>query len=354
MKLVPLFLTLSLFAIFLGCGASTSSQKSTLPAQTMASVVTIKVTSPQASASVSSTFSVTASATSSHPITSWQVDLDGSKVYTGPATSSINANINAPTGTHNVTVQAWDESGASGSQTVPISVTASAPAAAGPLPTPPSNAKTFSNIQQMNGWGSCRNRGCSGTSSAGSSWQALHQSSPSLSGSSMELFANGVWGGGLWWQSLGARDSITNMLWDFYIQVDKGSLANTQALEYDSYQFVGGYNYMVGSQCDYGYGVWDTYSASGHKWLHSKIPCKEFSPGSWHHIQWYVTTDHNKHTYTYVTLVVDGAVHSLNQTENAAHRQGWGDDLGVQWQLDVNGKGGGFHQWVDKAQLTVW
>jgi hypothetical protein len=152
---------------------------------------------------------------------------------------------------------------------------------------------------------------------------------------------------------MGANNGVTNFLWDFYIQVDSASLQHTQALEFDAFQFVGGYNYMIGTQCDYGRGVWDTWSeVSGH-WLPTNIPCPKFSPGAWHHIQWYVTTNHNNKSYTYVTLVVDGQVHNLNQTQYAKYLA-WGDNLGVQWQLDVNASGGGYHEWVDKAKLTIW
>jgi hypothetical protein len=66
-----------------------------------------------------------------------------------------------------------------------------------------------------------------------------------------------------------------------------------------------------------------------------------------------VTLDHAAHTYTYVTLVVDGKAYSVNQTFGAKHN-GWHDNIGVQWQLDVNKSGAGYHEWVDKAKFTVW
>jgi hypothetical protein len=175
-----------------------------------------------------------------------------------------------------------------------------------------------------------------------------------MDGSSMELYRDGVWANALWIRKQGANNGMTHFLSDFYMMVDQASLTSGQALEYEAYQFVGGWNYMMGTQCDYGRGVWDTWSeASGH-WLPTNIPCPKFSPNTWHHIQWYVTTNHTDHSYTYVTLVVDGKAYSVNNQKQYAKYLAWGDNLGNQWQLDNNAVGSGFHQWVDKAKLTVW
>jgi hypothetical protein len=78
-----------------------------------------------------------------------------------------------------------------------------------------------------------------------------------------------------------------------------------------------------------------------------------FSPNAWHHIQSYVTTDTNAHTYTYRVLVVDGQSYQLNVTRKARYL-GWGDNLGAHWQLDVNATGGGYHEWVDSSRLWAW
>ena len=121
-------------------------------------------------------------------------------------------------------------------------------------------------------------------------------------------------------------DSATNFLWDFYVQLDSASVNAAQALEFDAFQFVKGYNYMIGTECNLrGGGVWDTWNeATGH-WVHTSIPCSSFSPNSWHHIQWYMTTNTSNHTYTYVTLVVDGKSYPVNVTQSAKNL-GWSDN----------------------------
>jgi hypothetical protein len=318
-----------------------------------AAQVTVQVSAPLANSTNTTSTHVQATASSSHPITGWQVYLDSADVTSGPANATLSTSINASVGAHTLVIRAWDSTGAFGSQTESITVSnAAQPASA--LPTPPSTATVFSNIQQMtSGWGTCNTPSCAGGTGEGSYWQAFNQSSPSLSGRSMELFQDGVWSNVLFYRQMGANDNATNFLLDFYMQVDSASPNATQALEYDAFQSVGGYNFMMGTQCDYGYGVWDTWNESGGQWVHTTIPCKKFATGTWHHIQWYITDNHTSHTYTYHTLVVDGVPYTVNQTQSAKYLA-WGDNAGAQWQLDVNASGTGFHEWVDNANLTIW
>ncbi len=169
----------------------------------------------------------------------------------------------------------------------------------------------------------------------------------------MELYNSGVWANSLWWQKLGANNGATNLLWDFYAQVDESAADAAQALEFDAFQFVGGYNYMFGSQCDLAAGKWDVWDELNGHWIQTSVACKEFAPNVWHHIQWYVQRIAGTQSYKFVTLVVDGTPYTINQTYSAQN-VGWSDNVGVQYQLDVNATGAGFHEWVDESTLTVW
>ncbi len=319
-----------------------------------AAAVNVTVTQPANYAQVSSPFTLAANASSSYPITGWHVYVDGSSVYSAGRTNSINASINASVGTHQVVTRAWDSTGAYGSVSQQITVTSGGGGGGGNgLPDPPSNAIWFYNIQNRGNWNWCHDPGCAGGSGGGSYWMAQHQGSPSRSGSSTQFYNSGVWANALWWQKVGANNSKHNFLWDFWFYVDSTSQNAGQALEFDTFQFVGGYNYMIGSQCNYGAGTWDTWDeASGH-WIHSSISCPKFSPNTWHHIQWYVTTNTSNHTYTYHTLVIDGNSHTVNKTYSSKNLH-WGDNLGVQWQLDVNATGRGYNEWIDQASLAIW
>jgi hypothetical protein len=319
--------------------------------------ITVSVSAPTAYATVSAPIHVHATASSSHPITGWHIYIDSVNAYSGPATGTIDTNLTASVGKHELVIRAWDTTGAYDSQALQATVSSASSAPVVPstgLPKPPSTAKVFSNIEQMtSGWGACHTASCAGGSGSGTYWQAFNQTTPALDGRSMELAQDGRWSNALWYRKMGADNSVTNFLWDFYVQLDGASVNAAQALEYDAFQFVGGYNYMIGTECNYAAGVWDTWNEATQRWIHTTIPCKKFSTGTWHHIQWYMTTNHSNHTYTYKTLVVDGVVHNLNQTQPAKYLA-WGDNLGAQWQLDVNASGSTYHEWVDRASLTVW
>jgi hypothetical protein len=221
------------------------------------------------------------------------------------------------------------------------------------LPTPPSNATVIDHIERMSHWESCNTQDCSGGSGNGEFWMAANQASPSLSGGSFELHNSGAWSDALWWNKFGAYDSATNFLWDFYFQVDAASTTAAQALEFDAFQFLDGYNYMMGSQCDYGRSVWEVWDEADGKWIQTNVACPKFSPGNWHHVQWYLQRNANTAQYTFVTLVVDGTSYAINRTYSAKNL-GWSANLGVQYELDVNASGQAFEAWIDQSSLTVW
>jgi hypothetical protein len=224
--------------------------------------------------------------------------------------------------------------------------------------TASSTAKVFSNIDDMSGWGSCGSSACAGGRGSSSYWMARYQTTPSMDGSSVEFSNSGVYDNALFWKKLGANNWARNLLWDFYLRVDDASVGAAQNLEFDVFQFMGGYKYIMGSQCNYSAGVWDiwnqyAYTSSTSGWRHTSIPCPKFTANVWHHIQWYVQSIPSTHSYKYISLVVDGHSHAINQTYRAKYN-GVNDTVGVQWQLDVNASGHRYHEWVDKAKLSIW
>ena len=314
----------------------------------------VTVTTPTNNQQVGSPFSLVANASSNYPIVGWHVYLDGNNVYTAGQTNSISTSISASVGSHQLVTRAWDSSGAYGDAWENITVTCGGGGGGNGLPTPPSWATVFNQIEERGNWHTCNSPGCAGGSGQGSYWMAQHQSSPSRDGSSTEFFNSGVWANALFTQKLGANNNVRNFLWDFYFYVDNASQNATQALEFDAFQFIGGYNYMIGTQCDYGNHAWDYWDEAAGHWHSTGISCPKFSSNTWHHIQWYMTTNPGSHQYTYVTLVVDGQSHpNLNITRNARYLA-WGDNLGVQWQIDVNASGQGYHEWIDQVTLTIW
>ena len=319
-----------------------------------AAAVNVTVTSPGNGSQVSSPFTLTAHASSHYRITGWHVYLDGNSAYSAGATDSISASITASVGNHQLVTRAWDSSGAYGTVTEQITVTSGGGGGGGNgLPDPPPGAIVFHNIDDRGNWNWCHDPNCSGGSGRGSYWMARNQNPPSRDGASTEFDNSGVWANALWWQKLGANNGVHNLLWDFYFQLDSNSQHAAQALEFDAFQFVSGYNYMIGTQCDYGAGKWDTWNEGTGHWVHTSIDCPHFSPNTWHHVQWYMTTNTSAHSYKFVTLVVDGHSYPVNITHSARNLH-WSDNLGVQFQLDVNSSGEEYHEWTDKVTLTVW
>ncbi len=310
--------------------------------------VKVNLIYPTANSSSSAPIHLVATAQSFGVIMGWGAYIDGHNVWIGPGTPSIDVWVPATMGSHQVMVQAWDGSGTiAGYAIAAITVVSDG------LPVPPQNAVVFDKIQQNGNWGSCNSSDCAGGSGQGVYWMAQNQSSPALSGSSAEFFNSGVWANALWWQKFGANSDKHNFLWDFYFYVGSNYNVSNQALEFDSFQFIDGYNYMMGTECVYPSQIWDTWDEGTGHWIHSTIPCPRLAPNTWHHMQLYTTTNASTHQYTYVTLVVDGKSTPVNITGNAKYLN-WGNNVGVQWQLDENSKGSGDYEWMDNAKLTIW
>src|SRR5512135_430413 len=101
--------------------------------------VTVNVTSP-GSSSVPTSFTLQANASSSHPVTGWYIYVDGNAVWNTPGpTSFISAPLSMGAGTHNVTVRAWDSTGASGARQLSLSASNNV--------APPSPSGTSVNVQ---------------------------------------------------------------------------------------------------------------------------------------------------------------------------------------------------------------
>jgi len=326
-----------------------------------ASAVTVYISSPTTS-SVSTSFVLRANATSGYPVTGWAVYVDGNKAWGTPGpTGSISPTINVGSGGHRIHVTAWDGSGASGYREISISASgsttsssstssSSTTASGGSLPSVPSYATVFSNIDN-NTFNACSSN-CAGGNSTSNYWQAGWQGSPSLDGSSRQFFNGGsAWANVLWYKEWSGYSSASNYLWDFWVRFDSG-IYDLHSAEFDVYAAKGGWELMAGSQCSFGNNRWDLWDQANFRWVGTSIPCPRWSAGSWHHIQWYVTRP-SYNQYKYVTLVVDGKSYAVNRTFYGEHN-GWGDKVGQQFQLDLGPSGADTHEWIDKVKLSVW
>ncbi len=332
----------------------------------------VTVNSPANGAAVTSPVTFSASGSSPNGISGWVIYANDQNVYQVDNNSnSLSANVNLSAGTYTVYVRAWDKVSGYGTSS-PMKITVGSVTTSGSsggttvsaLPTPPSNAVILGHIEDnTNNWNSCSD--CAGPLNVTSDyWMAPFQTSPSLDGSSKEFYVSGMpWTAALFYHPVqsysGQYNYATHFLWDFWAYVNSASMQNVWDLEFDLYQAINGYEYMIGTHClfsssqqgNYWYG-WD--QAAGH-WVQTSAPCSKslFAPDKWHHIQWMLERVPNSRNYKYDTLVVDGTAYPINMTQPASWT-GWSDVLGVQFQIDTNSNGGSAHMWVDKVNLTLW
>lgn len=231
------------------------------------------------------------------------------------------------------------------------------------MPTPPDDAVVFRHLENSGGWNSCS--GCAGGDNrADDFWMNGDRDSPSLDGSSREFFVGGPpWVAALFYKPLqewtGQYSWATHFLWDFWVYVDEDSMHNVWDLEFDLYQAVDGYEYMIGTHCVFGSTWdgrnWEVYSQADHEWKGTDIPCSRdlMPPGKWNHVQWLLRRVPDTTKYRFETLIVNGDVYDVGIPQWAG-RTDWQDTLGVQWQIDTGPNGGGAHEWLDKATLTIW
>lgn len=315
------------------------------------SVTGVWIQSPEPGQNESSV-QVNATAYATAAITQWTVCVDGQTAYqANSAATDISQPINLTAGQHLLWATVSDAKGDSNRSEVRLIQVGPAPPASTVLPTPPANAQVLNQMQNDGTWGIC-SLCAAGTNTSSNYWMKGSQSQPSLSGSSREMFAGGQsWTNVLFMDTLLGTNNKTNFLWDFWVYHDPAAENHFWSSEFDFWVALGGKEFMIGSQCNFGDGYWDIWDQKANQWLHSDIRCQRMAPDQWHHIQWYMERDGN--SYHYDTLVVDGASYSINRTFSPTSTS-WKESMGVQWQLDESSTGVDIHEWVDNVKLTVW
>ena len=323
--------------------------------------VTVTVSTPSTStATVSSPTKVVASAKSSlgKPITYWHIYADGKGVWsTTQDVASIAASFALSTGKHQMTIRAWDSTGAYGTQymTFNVSGTTNTNTTSG-APVPPSNAKVISGIESKGPWGHCSDCAANPADPTPplATWTfQQYQSTPSLGGNALKMAIHGTeaYADVLHWIKFGNQSQYKNFIWEFWVNGDSASL-NAQNLEFDLFQAVGGRKYMFGSQCNYKKGIWQAWNYIN-KWVDlPNVPCTKFTPGKWTRVVWYMQrTSDNK--MRYVSLTVGDKTWQVNSYQ-PTNTSSWGDTLVVQFQQDLDKYATDYTIWVDNVKLSIW
>jgi hypothetical protein len=290
-----------------------------------------------------------------NPITGYVVYVNNNNVYRNYI-NTLDAWVVLNPGTYNFYIRAWDSTGAFGTSltyTVTVSGTV--------IPTPPSNAVVFNNLDDATGWGSCGDVGCAGGGANATSFPMTQNvASPSRDGASTEFQITGpAYADALWWKKVGAYNDKENFLWEWWFYLPASS-TSAQALEFDAFQFapVGSTltEFMFGTECNYALGVWDGWNQQTGSWVHTSFSCPKFSTGTWHHAILFVQrVGDNRDQVRYGNLTIDGVTTQWNLTEPTAPTPaGWTANTGVQFQLDENSSGTSLQEWVDSVKLTIW
>lgn len=286
-------------------------------------------------------------------VAQWNICLDGQPVYqTTSGGSSISQGITIPAGQHLLWTSAADAKGNLNRSEIHLVQVGPASPSSTTLPTPPANATVLTEMQNTTAnWTIC-SLCAAGTNTTNNYWMHFNQTEPSLSGSSMEMYAGGPqWSNVLFMDVMPGTSSNTHFLWDFWVYHDPTEEGHFWSSEFDFWQVLGGKEFMIGSQCDFGDGYWSTWDSKDGSWVLNGIPCPHWTSG-WHHVQWYYERI-SPTQYRYDTLVFDGKAYGFNQvwSDNPTT---WQDMVGVQFQLDQDPTGMPLHEWVDNVKLTMW
>jgi len=262
--------------------------------------------------------------------------------------------------------------------------------------TPPSNARVYSNIDQTTPWKICAGP-CAGGTQPYSYSVAPNQWSPSRDGNSTALTVKGpAWSDVLFIRELGAYNTASSFQSDFSFYLSNSATSIGQAFEFDTFQFINNVQtpngpvnveFMWGAQCDYGQngGVWDIWDQDLGHWIPQyDMPCvnpgrSKFRTGVWYRVIWTmhrvdpgINLPYGGMSFDSVRILEYGNngkgsyptsdyTYQVNKVQRAGQLPaGWSDQLGVQFQIDLNGNSGAYGypnsitEWVDQVKLSAW
>ncbi len=253
---------------------------------------------------------------------------------------------------------------------------------------------TYPNLDDNSGWYICSGS-CAGGTSPRKAKFYLNQSPSIDANGSIEFYVQGgAWTDVLFYHPVGPNNPASNFQVDFYFQLSGSSARYGQAFEFDTYQFIndvatyvpgapGPVEFMFGTQCDYSQngGVWDIWDQYHGQWIPLyNMPCvnptqAQFKPNVWYHV---TETFHRTgvgindpyggmsfdsiHIVEYGNGYSNGATsdytYNINTVEPAGPLpSGWSDQLGTQFQIDLNGQATPrtvITEYADEITLTVW
>lgn len=316
----------------------------------------VTITAPAANASVTSPFQVSASAKSTHPITTFRIYLDNTSVYSVSA-ATINTSLAASSGSHVLVLQAWDSSGTvlKASRTITVTTVSSPPPSPTPTPSPTPKPIVLNEIQQATGWQTCGTCGDSGGDGALASYSMIRGITfPTLSGSSAEFKIGGTqpYANGYWYINHQApTKAFSSLRYEFDLYIPSGMENAPQAIEFEVQQKLGGRIYNFAWQAVYPGGRWRVFNYTTRVWEDSGLAFVRFTAATWHHIIAEFHDDSATHIAYHDALTIDGVRHPLKITHLGTPTS-TGTKFTNAFQLDLNGSATDYKVYVDNMKIT--
>ena len=238
------------------------------------------------------------------------------------------------------------------------------------LPTPPPSAAKYFNLQNQSGnpgtWMACSG-GCTGSSGGpGTSTLTFSNASPALSGASMAMTSSGS----NYWNTMYYRDlacpdigcaAVKNMLEDSWFNPQ--TVTDMQQLEFDPDLFNAGWKYFGSVACRLvgaNAGFWHLWNSANNGWDATSYPCTAatIAPGTWHHLQLYITFDTSTQSYAYQTFVYDGVTvfQNLGKTYGALALGGGSTktSMNIEQEIDNGANNSTITVFYDNINLWAW
>lgn len=324
----------------------------------------VTVNNPSNSDTVSSPFTLSASAAScaSQSVSSMSYSLDSGSDLTTVSGQSLDVQVSSAAGAHTMHVKAWGDNGAACVTDVAVNVTAAAADSSSSdfssdTSLAPSSATGVSSIQALKSWSAEHDSGTSGSSSGKTSLVG----SPAHSGTTRE-FATSFHGssGERYSVNFGENQTATHFVYDgwIYIKSPSSHIAN---IELDVNQTMpNGQTVIFGVQCAGYSGRWEytenlgTASHPKGHWASSSAPCnpRSWSANTWHHVQAEYSRSSTGHI-TYDAVWLDGHQYTLNKTVFGARAMGWGPSLSTNFQVDGTSTGSAT-AYLDELTIYRW
>jgi hypothetical protein len=305
----------------------------------MSAEATVTVAKPANGTEVTSPFTLSANSStcSAQTVSAMGYSLDNSSDTTIIDSTTVNAQVQAATGSHTLHVKAWGNKGSACVTDVAISVQPITTIKTS-APVIPSNAVSVSSIQTLANWHSSIDTAVAGSASGVTGLD----NSPSRSGNARKFVTKySNYGNERYYVSFGDDTEATNFLYDAWVYVASSS-SDVANVEMDMNQVMpNGQTVIFGFQCDGWAGTWDYTANIGSPkepidtWLHSSASCnpRSWKINAWHHVEVSYSRDTDGNV-TYKSVWLDGVEQTIDATVPSAFALGWSPTLLTNFQVD--------------------